>query len=112
MKFIQRKFIFLCLISNLKCQNIFQKKEDLANTFCENQMIPYGIKRSLIECARFCSLNYMCTGFFFDNAKYCFSTEKQVLNVSTCSFREGIHYVKIGMFVCCLMSTSLTTCFY
>jgi len=108
MVYITRYIAFLELICTVFSNSIFHKKDDFENIFCEDKMIPRGIKRSFRECASLCSLNYMCTGFFFGNAKYCFSTEEQVLNVSTCSFREGNYYVKMGMFVFCLMSNSLT----
>ena len=92
MAFIARKFILCVLISTLGGQTLFHKRVEFENVFCENKMIPHGIKRSSRDCAKMCSLHTLCTGFFFDSENYCFLTEEQLTDANTCSFREGRYY--------------------
>jgi len=86
----------LSLIFTVCSESLFQTNEVFKDTFCENRMIPRGIKRSLMECASLCSLTNLCTGFFFDDEKNCFVAEEQLSDVNTCSFREGRYYTKLG----------------
>ena len=79
--------------------NIFLKHADFEDTFCEYKMIARGITRSLIECASLCSLNVLCTGFFYDDGKYCFLTEEHMSDENHCSFQKGHYYTNLGMFI-------------
>lgn len=87
------------LIAGVSSYNLFQKSEDFEDTFCANKMIPHGIKRSPRECARLCSLNSLCTGFFFDFENNCYLTEEQLLDVNSCSIRIGHYYTSLGMLI-------------
>jgi len=89
MTFIRRHNTLFGFISTACSQNLFQKNEDFENVFCGNKMIPLGIKRTSRECGKSCSLNILCTGFFYDYDKYCFLTEEHMSDVNTCSFRES-----------------------
>ena len=96
MTFIIRQITLFGLISTVCSQNLFQKNDDFEDMFCENEMIPLGIKTTSRECAKSCSLNILCTGFFYDDDRYCFLTEEHMSDVNTCSFRKGRYYTNMG----------------
>jgi len=99
MVFLSSQITLFGVIASVSSQNIFLKHADFEATFCEDKMIARGITRSLIECASLCSLNILCTGFFYDDGKYCFLTEEHMSDKTTCSFRKGHYYTNLGMFI-------------
>ena len=96
MVFITKNISFVGLIFTVYGNSIFLKNQDFEDMFCVDKMIPRGLKRSLNECASLCSLYILCTGFFYDDDKYCFLTEEHLSDVNICSFREGHYYTNMG----------------
>ena len=106
MYFFAIQIILFGLVSTVCCKILFQKNEDFDNTFCVDKMLPHGETRSSIECANLCSQINLCTGFFFDEERYCFLTEEYMSNVNACSFRKGRYFINLGMFFSVIWSYS------
>jgi len=101
MYFIAKHITLFGLMSTVCCKVLFQKfYKDFDNTFCAHKILPHGMATSSTECAKLCFQMNWCTGFLFDEEKYCFLTEEQLSHINACSFQTGSYFIKGMLFFC------------